>query len=234
VAYILDPGEVLEVLGLTASDRAAGLALRVHRRVERLVRNYVGYDVTFGRHVDLLPGGQLPVGESLVEGYEGVSLPPLVSLQLTHLPVTAVASVRQDPEATWVSPVLLPANAYRLDVAEDGRCHSGLLVARDGWSWQPRTVRVEYDAGWTPTELEDEAGDFKLAVVQATQKFFNEQVAHQAARYTAGTGAVVDETTGSERLTYSRTAENYGMMHALPPGVMRLLEPRKRLGPYYG
>lgn len=240
---IVDFSEVLTVLGISASTPEASLATLLHRRVERLVKGYVGYNVEQADHVEYLPSGPgyAPTASLLACEPWGIGggYASGWCLYLSNLPVRSVTSVFVNQaawlatsgaaEGDWPESSLWPASAYRVDWQSPGVCNSGFLITERGWPLAPRSVRVTYNAGWSPEELDDEASDFKLGVLQGVQKVFNEVRAHAAAVGTAGTGAIASEALDGQSFAYAGALQNAGLQVGLPPVVLKLLEPRVRL-----
>jgi hypothetical protein len=242
---IVDPLEVMTVLGVQPGTRDGALVSLLHKRVERLVKQHVRHNVEQDTHVEFLPAGRIRMHrDSLVDDYSGVGGndpgPAVISpeiLAVSHVPLREVLSLHLNeyawgtPAGTWTEPYLLAEGAdFVVDWDEPGLCRSGHVVrSYSGWPLTPRTVRISYSAGWTPDELDDEAGDYKLAVLQASQKFFNEVRAHHAATDTAGTGAVQTETMDGAFFSFGNAADNFGLRLALPASVIKILESRVRM-----
>lgn len=242
---IVSPDELASALGSGADPT---LSAFVQNRVERLVKQFVGYEVEQATFVDLLPRPDEPVYQDALSwgnrhfGYgvstdgssahlwgEGVAN-STDRLFLKNLPVRSITSVNFDPNWVFASGTVLDPSAYRLDCAEPGISNSGMLMKRGGpWAFvTPRSVQVTYVGGWTPDELDDVAGDFKMAIISACQKFYNEVVANRAATRTAGVGAVAREMIGKSEIWYETPAQLTGMMNNLPASVRMMLAERVR------
>lgn len=241
---IVSPDELSSALGSGADPT---LSAFVQTRVERLVKNFVGYEVEQATYVDILPRPGEPVymdalsygnrhfgyglttsGGSVNFGCGGAD--GTDRLFLKNLPVRSITSVNFDPNFAFGPGTVMDPAAYRLDCAEPGTSNSGMLMKRGGpWAFvTPRSVQVTYIGGWTPDELDDVAGDFKMAVISACQKFYNEVVANRAATRTAGVGAVAREMIGKSEIWYETPAQLTGMMQSLPASVRMMLAERVR------
>jgi hypothetical protein len=222
-------------------------------RVERLVQTALGYQVATGHYIEYLPPMMVPAAtDPLVEGAldlsswggAGAGISAFASaptLQLANVPVRAITSIHENdnawqngPGGYWPADTLLTYGTdYLLDVSEDGLCRSGIVLRPGGsWSLTPRSIRVEYDAGWTPDELDNVASDIKLAVLVSMTKWFNETRANQPADDFLGTGAIQSEGFAGLSVSYARAAENSGLQFALPAAALRLLEPYVRYRPF--
>lgn len=230
---IVDIDEVRQELGVLSGGEDAALLARVHRRVERLVKDFVGYEVEHGTQVEILPSDDRLAGSyDPLTGY-GPAGPDVYGSEiifLRHLPVRSVTFVEQDDTGRWEgSEYTLDATSYRLDLAKPGLSTSGRLIAASGWSLAPNSLRITYVAGWTADELADVASVFPTAVLQACQQNYNQAAANRAARITAGTGAVQSETLDGQTFQYARAAQNHGFVIALPESVQRMLMPHVNL-----
>lgn len=243
---IVDPAEVMMVLGVSPGTRDGAIVSLLHKRVERLVKSYVRHNVEAADHVEFLPAGTVRTHRDRLVDQDDMSGPyllPIETLQLANVPVRQVYTIHQNLDA-WSAPggvagnwsdtyLLDPGDVYLVDWDEPGLCRSGHVLRNySGWPTLPRTVRVSYQAGWTAEELEDEAGDYKLAVLQSAQKFFNEVRSHHAATDTAGTGAIQTETMDGAFFSFGNAADNFGMRLALPESVLKMLEPRVRMSAF--
>lgn len=224
-----------EALGLPENDPNLPMLYAIRTRAERLVKKHVGYNIERSSHVEFLPrpGMQFSYDPLLSQGVGSIRVavyaPANTELALSHLPVVSVESVNQDHSRAFASSTEVPASEYYLDREFEGvPSESGLLIRESGWEYTPRSVRVAYTAGYLQEDFDGVAADFALAVLFATQKFFNEWVANQAATDTVGSGAVTAEGFDTPSLYYARAAENSGLMNALPPGAIKILEPRVR------
>jgi hypothetical protein len=236
--------EILEALGPGADSP---LATRIQARVERLVKNFVRYEVEQGTFTDILPAPSQPAYADPLTGvdgwgcghlstYGGVRWGGFAHAQdrvfLKNLPVRSVSSVNYDPYRAFGPGTLVDPSGYLLDCEEDGLSSSGCLLSLYG-SWplsEPRSLRVTYVGGYTPDELDDRGSDFKMAVIEACQKFYNEVVANMAATRTAGVGAVARELVGNSEIWFESAAQTTGMMQSLPASVRLMLAPRVRMG----
>jgi hypothetical protein len=234
-AVIVDPDELRVMLGVPAAGQNAAVLTIAHRRAERLVKDEVGYEVEQATHVELLPAydPSAPLADPFTSYgptglYEGGGHGFRADcLFLRHLPVRSITSVEVDATGAFAgAQTALSASLYRLDCCRAGVSESGLLVASGAaFPTTPRTVRVTYVGGWTEDELDDAAGVFRAATVQAAAQFYNQTVANMAAVNTAGTGAVASEETDGQTFQYARAAQNHGFMSKLPESVIRMLAP---------
>jgi hypothetical protein len=230
---IVEPEEVRLALGVASEGEDAAALGRVHRRVERLVKDFVGYDVEQGTKVEILPPADVTAGlyDPLVGyGLAGADLYGSEYLHLRHWPVRSITSVEYDASARFSgAEASYDPDSYRLEVSTPGLSTSGRLINLSGWPVEPGTLKVTYVGGWTAAELEDVASVFQTAVLQATAQHFNQQVANRAASHTAGTGAVNSETLDGQTIQFARAGLNHGFALALPESVQRLLMPHVNL-----
>lgn len=230
---IVEPEEVRLTLGVASSGEDAAALERVHRRVERLVKDFVGYDVEQATKVEILPPADVTAGlyDPLVGyGAAGADLYGSEILHLRHWPVRSITSVAYDPSGQFAGgQSTYDATSYRLEISSPGLSTSGRLVNLGGWPLEPGTLKVTYVAGWSADELGDVASVFQTAVLQAVAQNFNQQVANRAASHTAGTGAVNSETTDGQTFQFARAGLNHGFAVVLPESVQRMLMPHVNL-----
>jgi len=156
--------------------------------VESAINRVVGYPLVESTYTEFLAaaGGERPPLEFGIDvGWDRIGTVVMPRsrvdqaqgyLQLTRLPVRAVTSVYENLAAwttgatngNWPEACLLPATAYRLDMAVPDRCDSGRLVRVVGcWASSPRSVKVTYTAGLSGAEIEADHGQVKAAALDS-------------------------------------------------------------------
>jgi hypothetical protein len=159
--------------------------------VESVAWQVIGYPLPESEFTEFLPAGgteKPPVSWGIDIGWDmmgGVAVPQQrggwesQALQLSRLPVRSITSVYEylaawsagTANGDWPSTALLPASAYRLDMAEVGICRSGRLVRQWGaWTTAARAVKVTYTHGYTAAEIlagTDNLGVVKIALNEA-------------------------------------------------------------------
>jgi hypothetical protein len=243
---------VLRYLGKaeTATPDEVDLIALLQPQAERLVKEEVGSCVEYGTFTDFLPRrGRFHdadddfveydrVGSYAVPYYAGGDQP----LQLKYTPVRKVLSVYE----TWTPggalaaqpfAPLLAANYY-LDCEEDGLSFSGLLVKPySSWPRVGRSVRVTYEAGWTPAELDSaQSGrvmEFQLAVMMTVAKVFRTSLASQDQQFGfGGVGPISMESLGGMSFSYDAGGARIltGQITTLSPEVKAMLAPHRNYG----
>jgi hypothetical protein len=250
---ILQPSDISAYLGPTATNTA--LIAILQGQVERLIKNYVGYEVEQNTWTEYQPfyRSTFPI-DPLVEGYEmwaGKAVPvqrfadDRRVVQLNQLPVRSIISIYENPMA-WASGVppqyppdsfLDPTNWQPDFESFDTGTLLGIswtgFVYRVSGIWQnvERSIQVTYTAGFTQGELSTTYSDFKLAALVAMQTWYNQVMANQLNPVTGAVGgAVVSEGLDGWSISYdaSSAARNSGYLHTLPQTSLRILEDRVR------
>jgi hypothetical protein len=221
--------EVLIYLGLATTNP---LVVLLQPMVEKLVRNFVGYHIEFKEYIEYLPSVPAAAAYTpLIDQWERYSGGQQSLLQLKNLPVRSILSVHENssawnvPTGTWGSNFLLSAGAYLLDLDEDGWCRTGHLLRQGGsWSLAPRSVRVEYEAGYTALELQEDYPEFRAAVLLGMAKAYNEALAYQQGDG-AGVGPIQAERIDTWSANYATASRVLELQYDLPQGAKRILEP---------
>jgi len=229
---IVDISELHTTLGLADTSADAPLLRIAHRRAERLIKDYVGYEVEQNTFTEYHPAARGPADDYFTE----LRRPLQQYLILRNVPVRSITGIDVDTAGAWTGTYLsLAAGQWRLEGTDPTKCRTGILYRyNDLWPSAANSTRVVYVGGWSADELDDEASVFKMAVYHAAAKFFNELKANRPALTTAGTGAVASEQMDGQVITYARAAENHGFMNALPPSVLKMLEGWQHLGRAFG
>jgi hypothetical protein len=245
--------EVKTWIGLASpTAQEALMVAAVHAGVGAKFLQFLRYAVGEAEYVEYLPArGNLLVRDQLIEGWErvGNKVVPYERLaadrrllQLTALPVTAVATVHYNP-AAWLSDppdfgaehLLTAGTGYALDADDSGGgSRTGLLIRNSGpWPAQERSVRVAYTAGLSAADLEgDRYAALRYAFFAQCAIDFHAARLHAAGGMGAGRGAIVAESLGDWSASYdaATTARLYGFSAALAPAVAQALEPHQNWG----
>lgn len=166
-------------------------------QAENLVKEHVGYEIEQATYTEFHPVAFLNTrqdGDIFSQGFDfqgGTVVPrqtfPMQrrELSLLQLPVRSIQSIYDNPSAYntpggyWDASSLLPPNTYYIDF-DDSRniCMSGIVYRYVGsWGVEPRTIQVNYTAGFTANELATRYTGFamavKVAVAQAIANAYN-------------------------------------------------------------
>ena len=169
---IANQDDIKLLLGLSSSitDEEQGFLSLVHPLAEGLVKQYLKYDPEQKSHTEYFPRHLRSGGPGY--DYEGrwTSRSGLAiwesrdsdnTLQLTHLPLRRITSVRIDTAAKHGD----AANSFDLDTVrtqgidywgdwdQTNVGYSGELYSYGSWPSEPGTVKVVYRAGYSPAEL---------------------------------------------------------------------------------
>lgn len=245
---IVTKAEVLTYLGKASSISEADAALldMLQPLVEASVRSYLQTELTYQRHVELLPIGQ-PLGERdqivepILRGETIVMLsnvpPGTDALQLKHLPVLLTdievredigAFAGQESGSLGSSTVLTLGTDYYLDVdSSSNMSRTGIVYRYGRWPTEPRSVQVSYYGGLTASQLNGMWGDVKLATIVAVAHHYQTAKTRQGAK-----GPLMSESIGS--YSYSRDAAFVRMAAEggfdLPPGAKAILMRHRNFG----
>jgi len=255
-------------LGLTSTitDLERAIISLVHPEAEQLVAAHIGYDPVQRVAIEYYPKNDRRPGnagsEAGVWSPDGArrhavynELSPLGrTLQLARLPVRSIVEIRRDSGGRFGqgagafpgSSVLEAGSDYWLELDEDGRSSSGCVVSAGGWQAEPGSLRVEYRAGYSPTEFAGRAvssevdGDGVIttagvnaspiarAVMLTVGKAFHTEVSLRKRAGLLGpvAGALTSEKLGDYAYTIDgvSAARIAGMMVALPGEAVDLLE----------
>ncbi len=214
--------------------------------VDRMFADFLGYSVSQATRTEYYPPRiNLTQRDSLVDGFERSGTNKVVPvdryrnerrvLMLRHLPVTAIVSVYENPDAWLTDPADFPADTlltagsgYYLDIEQNGASQTGFLMRATGpWSVAERCVKVTYTAGYTAEQLADAYAHLKYAFLNQMQVSFNTVKIHRMAGKVGGMpGLIASESLGDWSASYD-TASNatlYGMSNRLAPAVCAVLE----------
>jgi len=200
LADIVDTDDINTELGGAVAGDDLALLDTLRQRVERVVRNYVRWNITEATYIEILP-------------YRG----PIGSrLQLTQPFVTAVASVYEDFESRGgqgdndfpASTLLTAGTDYWIDRDHTSYSREGILHRYGSWPDYSRTVKVTYTAGFDADALADEFLYVKDAVINETIDRFHYRKGRQG---TAG----VTGTIKSEKL------KDYSVSYAVDSGSLK-------------
>jgi len=166
---------------------------QMHGEAESLVKEYIFYDPEQQTHVEYYPandpsGGLSTEYEQPLQYSESLMAPTRKSqfdLQLRHVPVRKILSIRQHPLGRFgTTDHLLDqfddlgnpvANVNELTLGTDywveyqklNLCRSGAVFSAGSWSEEPGSIRVEYVAGYSPSELSGRADTDAAGVDEA-------------------------------------------------------------------
>lgn len=193
---ILTNADVINYVTACGQTIPAGLTLLVtlaRNSAEKLLREYVGYNVERQTVTELLPNGAGNTrgdADSAAAGFEmspagmvvprGILRPGRNELVLGQLPVRSITSVYDNPAAwnvaggDWPAASVLGANQYYIDATQTtgigAYCWSGILYRNTGsWSLTARGIKVTYESGLTAAELAEdgEYPQFRMACLIA-------------------------------------------------------------------
>lgn len=261
---IVSRGEILTACGLTASGDTLSLGLvnMVHPFAERMVKNFLGFEVEQQTFSEYYPEENYHAPQDpLITGYEqqGGRATPVERfaderrvIQLRQLPVRSIVSIYEDDNA-WVngsppsfgSSTLLTNADFQVDfpgnyspgAAVIGQlCWSGFVFRLSGiWTATERCIQVAYIGGLTATEIMQDFPDIRMAVVIAAQQWYNQLRANRVNPIT-GTpaGPVTSESINGLSMSYDATTQRVlqGMFGKLPPAAMQILGDYQRYSKY--
>jgi hypothetical protein len=234
--------DILPTLGKDQGDPFEDLIRSMHAHAEQLVKDFVGSKVEQDTYTEILPPYSPTAAADLASESPALFFPTPGALQLRNTPVRSVVSVHETTTpggGGWPAAALLGPLDFWLDQEEDGLSRSGLLYRSAGvWPAIGRNIRVQYVGGWTADEITGgEAMTFKLAVKQATTKFFREAEAHlDNASGGPGVGPLVSEGImgWSQAFHAESVAQLTGMQTDLPASVKAMLQPFVNYGARMG
>lgn len=248
--------EVRQWLGLTAPYDATdtfviGILMSA---VDRKFADYLGFSIAEATRTEFYPARvNISQRDQLVDGYERAGNNKVVSfsrglterriIALRHLPVTAIVSVYENPDAWLTDPptfdaehLLTAGTDYYLDQESSNLSATGFLVRSAGpWSTAERGVKVTYTAGYTAEQLGDAYANLKHAYLLQIQIDYNTRKIHTIAERTGGMpGILASESLGDWSASYDTTtnAALYGLANRIAPAVGDMLEDYINYGSY--
>jgi hypothetical protein len=254
---IAKKSEVLTYLQKAGSITAADEALfdLIHGLSESALKSFMQQTLGFEQHVEYYPQGQPQLeddypledvqfrsaGATFVNGRAGTEF-----LQLKHLPVALTGiEVREDvgghagqtDDSFGDDTVLTLGDDYFLDLDDHSNSLSrtGILYRVGAWPAEPRSVRVSYYAGFSASQLANDAiaGAVKLAAIKTTAAYF-----WQAKTWATnnGSGPKTSEQIGKYGYSSSQAfAASAGLIGSdVPPDAKALLQPFRNYGRCFG
>lgn len=212
--------------------------------VDRVFADYLGYSISEATRTEYYPPRvNLTQRDNLVEGYERSGTNKVVPIDryrnerrvicLRHLPVTAIVSVYENPDAWNTDPptfdnLLTAGDDYALDIDQENASQTGFLIRNTGpWTAGERCVKVTYTAGYTAAQLGDAYAQLKYAFLMQVMVSFNTVKIHRMAGKAGGMpGILSSESLGDWSASYDTltNARLYGMSNRLAPEVAEILE----------
>lgn len=260
---ILTNAEILTHMQLTGVITTLQQAVLTQLRpaAERLVKEHVGYEIEQATHIEFHPVLNRSVeGDPMVEGYEGSTggAVPVYwgqddarSIYLDQLPLRSITSVCENISAwdtaggSWPAGNDLSEGAdfradYELVLSGQNLSWSGALVKNYGtWPRVARSVRVEYVAGLSATELDFDGryGVFKQAALLTCQINFLEALSNTINDQSGGAGTgVINESLDGWSVSYSGAMVEalFSMQSTLPEKAKQMLQPYVRMSRFLG
>lgn len=235
-------------LGATLGNADAVLLELTKRQVEDRIRRFCRWHITQKQHVEFLPKSTT-LGENNVSMLEKTSsnraawttygLQGGDILQLGQIYVSSISRLYEDTGAAggqgsgdFPSGTLLTSGTdYYLDQDCSGEfSRTGFVYRTNGRSWsrKARTIKVVYTSGFTPTQLDEEYRDIKLACIAETRKWYKRAKSGQGADGT-GVGEIKSEAIGGEYTVTYNTSESE-KMGSLSGQTVDLLKPYRNYG----
>jgi len=218
----------------------------IRDNVEQMVRAYVRHDITqpSSDYVEYYPRRTMvnPVGGEWDEWFDiaGSSVTsnkaraPSSIIVLRQKYVRTITDVWEDLSANYgkgsgdfdSTTKLTEGTDYVLDLVRDDYCDTGRLIRINrSWPSTPGTVKVQYMAGLTQTELNDEFQFVKMAILDEIDLRYRYR---KGFRDRAGPGAGPLESfsiSGDFTERYDTTLVNAMMLGTLLPGTKKKLQP---------
>jgi hypothetical protein len=239
--------ELREFLGITTPTAQQTMVLDVVRRgAQKTIDNFLGASLIQATHTEYYPQrAHLSPHSELIDSFErsGNKVVPLqryVSnrriLQLAKLPVRSIVSVYENADAwsteggDWPVANLLDGDSYFIDALENGISWSGFLINNTGpWSAVERSIKVQYVAGFTAEEINNDYPDLRYAYFSLCQVDYNQAMMQMMGRSVVGSGVglITAEHIDTWGVQYDATtnAQLYGFTGRMPLMVARTLEP---------
>lgn len=177
--------EILEQLGVgeDATENEMALAMLARRKAESAVKAAIGYDPAQATHAEIVPR-LLPHGLPLISTagvwepnaartrahYSHTYVNRRETLQLTHLPLRRLLSVKFDPTGRFGQSPGAFGSGTELELGEDcwsdfdtridgsrGYGPSGCVFGQGSWTLEPGSVEIQYVGGYSRDELEGQA-----------------------------------------------------------------------------
>lgn len=260
---LLTKAELLTHLQLTTTITAVQDAVitQLLPSVDRLVKDFVGYEIERGTHIEYHPETNRFVEEDpLIGAFEGTAQGARAVLYgnedhriiyLNQLPLISIQNLYENVSAwdtaggSWPSSSkLVEGRDYRIDYdlnldSEDVGLSGAVYRQTTVWPRERRTVRVEYTAGFLAAQLDFDGryGVFKHAALLASQMNFMEALSNTLNDQSGspGTGVAAESLDGwSIKYVDAVIAELYSMMYQLPNKVKLMLAPHVRANQFIG
>lgn len=228
--------------GVDCDNENARLLWLMQRAVESAARKFVRHGIAqatyteFQRKFDVGISDSHGAGSSQFEliGNKVYNVQPTQTqseyLQLDNGFVRSVANVWEDYDARFgqqsgdfsSDDLLVEGEDYYIELDESGLGKSGRLIrVNRSWSTKPGTIKIEYTAGFAPSELDDEYLFVKLALLEEIADRFNDAKAQRQGAF----GPVKKETIFGDvqrefavsTKTETRTQLSHKTMSALQP-----------------
>lgn len=211
-------GDCITYLGIgsTISDADRMLLRMCKSAVENQARNYCRHNITqpASEYVHILPfSHKEDVDNDLadVQGDKVYFYGRSQHAQILQLPqpfLRSVTSLFEDFDAKAgasgdfaAATELTEDTDFYGDWDESGLSRSGHLIKQaGGWSTEPRTIKVTYNAGFTAAELDGEYLDIKWAIMEETAMRFNAAKSRQGSD--GAPGPIKSERIGRYAVTY--------------------------------
>lgn len=260
---IVTDEQIRSALGLTLAEtnNESRLVNLVHAPAENAVKTYLGYSPVQATRTEYYPPVEDLGDDWPIHGYrdlwesDGVrafrvdsgrrSRDPLI---IHHLPIRSITEIHEDKGARGDSlgtdfpaqSLLTPGTDYFFDIDRTGLGLTGIIWRAAGsWSRLPRTIRVQYLAGYAANEfqgLDDiDASAIRQAVLLTAVKMFKGLVLNQKGAAGFLAGPLKSEKLGDYSYTIGdaglKNFGSFGFDGGMPPEeAMELLEPFVHFG----
>lgn len=245
LATIISDNELTNIFG-SQSTSDMNLLRTIRDQVEQAVRAYVRHDITqpSSDYVEYYPRRTLinPIGGEWDEWFDIANTAvasnrarsPSSIIVLRQKYVRTITDVWEDLSANFgkgsndfdSTTKLTEGTDYVLDLVKDDFCDTGRLIRLDrAWPSTPGTVKVQYMAGLTQTELNDQFQFVKLAILDEIDLRFRYR---KSWRDQAGPGAGPISSfsiSGDFTERYDTSVVNALLMNTLLPGTKKKLQP---------
>lgn len=242
--------EVKKYIGLSSpTAEQTALLQQMFDLTERLIREYVGYEIQdetlessdddgIGTYTEFLPGRPPPMVGASISGFDlgstGFDDADSTRIFLRELPVRSITNVWVNTaaygiDANFTSDFLKTQGSdYFLDNDGSGLCKSGIVYSNVNWPTVVRSVKIVYRAGYTDAELLKTP--FPKAAILATAAAWQEALAMQGSQVGEGFGPITREQAATWQGYYdtASVANLAGMYNDLPMEVKRLLQKYRR------
>lgn len=245
LATIISDNELSNVFG-SPSTSDMNLLRLIRDQVEQMARAYVRHDITqpSSDYVEYYPRRTLvsPIGSETDEWFDIANTQVTTSskrsaeniIVLRQKFVRSITGVWEDLSAYFgkgsndfdSTTKLTEGTDYVLDYIKDGLCDTGRLIRINrSWPSTPGTVKVQYNAGLTASELDDQYQFVKLALLDEIDLRYRYRKGY---RDRSGPGAgplAAFSIPGDFSERYDTTLVNAIMLGTLLPGTKKKLQP---------